>query len=152
MYLKYTMSAFKIRIWCQPKHMSKIRHLRLTSLVSTSCKLFKLFKYCFGTVEDYVMYNEDDAWGSPHRTINTLNTTGINCRFPKVNFLWSYFLLAFKWKYCSYNLYKLFYIVLNGTQVHDTRKMYLYRTLYFYLQVNLWLSNFNWGCEVDHLW
>lgn len=152
MYLKYTMSAFKIRIWCQPKHMSKIRHLRLTSLVSTSCKLFKLFKYCFGTVEDYVMYNEDDAWGSPHRTINTLNTTGINCRFPKVNFLWSYFLLAFKWKYCSYNLYKLFYIVLNGTQVHDTRKIYLYRTLYFYLQVNLWLSNLNWGCEVDHLW
>lgn len=140
MYLKYTMSAFKIRIWCQPKHMSKIRHLRLTSLVSTSCKLFKLFKYCFGTVEDYVMYNEDDAWGSPHRTINTLNTTGINCRFPKVNFLWSYFLLAFKWKYCSYNLYKLFYIVLNGTQVHDTRKIYLYRTLYFYLQVILWLS------------
>lgn len=134
------MSAFKIRIWCQPKHMSKIRHLRLTSLVSTSCKLFKLFKYCFGTVEDYVMYNEDDAWGSPHRTINTLNTTGINCRFPKVNFLWSYFLLAFKWKYCSYNLYKLFYIVLNGTQVHDTRKIYLYRTLYFYLQVNLWLT------------
>lgn len=140
MYLKYTMSAFKIRIWCQPKHMSKIRHLRLTSLVSTSCKLFKLFKYCFGTVEDYVMYNEDDAWGSPHRTINTLNTTGINCRFPKVNFLWSYFLLAFKWKYCSYNLYKLCYIVLNGTHIHDTMKIYFYHTLYFYLQVNLWLS------------
>lgn len=140
MYLKYTMSAFKIRIWCQPKHMSKIRHLRLTSLVSTSCKFFKLFKYCFGTVEDYVMYNEDDAWGSPHRTINTLNTTGINCRFPKVNFLWSYFLLAFKWKYCSYNLYKLCYIVLNGTHIHDTMKIYFYHTLYFYLQVNLWLS------------
>lgn len=140
MYLKYTMSAFKIRIWCQPKHMSKIRHLRLTSLVSTSCKLFKLFKYCFGTVEDYVMYNEDDAWGSPHRTINTLNTTGINCRFPKVNFLWSYFLLAFKWKYCSYNLYKLCYIVLNGTHIHDTMKIYFYHTRYFYLQVNLWLS------------
>lgn len=85
-------------------------------------------------------YNEDDAWGSPHRTINTLNTTGINCRFPKVNFLWSYFLLAFKWKYCSYNLYKLCYIVLNGTHIHDTMKIYFYHTRYFYLQVNLWLS------------
>lgn len=153
MYLKYTMSAFKIRIWCQPKHMSKIRHLRLTSLVSTSCKLFKLFKYCFGTVEDYVI-----QWGWCLR-FTPQNNQHIkyyryyrNCRFPKVNFLWSYFLLAFKWKYCSYNLYKLFYIVLNGTQVHYTRKIYLYRTLYFYLQVNLWLSNFNWGCEVDHLW
>lgn len=156
MYLKYTMSAFKIRIWCQPKHMSKIRHLRLTSLVSTSCKLFKLFKYCFGTVEDYVMYNEDDAWGSPHRTINTLNTTGINCRFPKVNFLWSYFLLAFKWKYCSYNLYKLFYIVLNGTpntwykeNLFIPYSLFLssgqFMTLKFQLRLWSWSSLVNFG-------
>lgn len=93
-------------------------------------------------------YNEDDAWGSPHRTINTLNTTGINCRFPKVNFLWSYFLLAFKWKYCSYNLNKPRYIALNGTHMIQEKIVF---TLLFLSSGQFMASKINWGCEVDPL-
>lgn len=115
--------------------------------MSTYCKLFKLFKYCFGTWK-IMSYNEDDAWGSPHRTINTLNTTGINCRFPKVNFLWSYFLLAFKWKYCSYNLNKPRYIALNGTHMIQENIVF---TLLFLSSGQFMASKINWGCEVDPL-
>lgn len=93
-------------------------------------------------------YNEDDAWGSPHRTINTLNTTGINFRFPKVNFLWSYFLLAFKWKYCSYNLNKPCYIALNGTHMIQENIVF---TLLFLSSGQFMASKINWGCEVDPL-